>query len=86
MEWHSELPDGRDVAIRRTDEGWIVECGESRARSQNLDVALVQALRADSEIAAHAREIRYAAWARGLADTLADAEREVRTRKPLPST
>jgi len=84
MEWHSELPDGRDVAIRRTDEDWIVDCGESRARSQNLDVALVQAIRAEGEVAAHAREVRYAAWARDLADALADGEREMSATKSPP--
>jgi hypothetical protein len=86
MLWHSELPDGRDVAIRRTDEDWIVDCGGSRARSQNLDVALMQAIRADSEVAAHGREVQYAAWARDLADKLADGEPQAPPTGLLPST
>lgn len=73
MEWHSELPDGRDVAIRRSGEAWIVECGRSRARSENLDVALAQAIRADSDVVGHADEVHYAAWVRCAAARLADS-------------
>lgn len=85
MEWHSELPDGRGVTIRLTDEDWIVDCGAARARSHNLDVALIQAIRADTEAVAHARKSRYAAWARELADKLAHGERDLPGARPLPS-
>jgi hypothetical protein len=73
MEWHSELPDGRDVAIRRSGEAWIVECGRSRARSENLDVALAQAIRADTDVVGHADEVHYATWVRGVAARLAES-------------
>lgn len=67
MEWHSELPDGRGVAIRRSGENWVVECGQSRARSENLDVALAQAIRRDTDLLGHEVEVHYAAWVRGVA-------------------
>jgi hypothetical protein len=74
MEWHSELPDGRDVAIRRSGEAWTVECGRSRARSENLDVALAQAIRADTDVVGHADdEVDYATWVRGVAARLAES-------------
>jgi len=85
MEWHSELPDGRDVAIRRANDHWIVDCGQSRGRSENLDVALMQAIRADADVTAHARDIRYATWARDLADRVAGGEGETSTPEPLSS-
>jgi len=72
MEWHSELPDGRDVAIRRSGEDWVVDCGQSRARSANLDVALAQAIRADTDIVGHTDEVHYAVWVRGVAAKVAD--------------
>lgn len=70
-EWHSELPDGRDVVIRRSGEHWFVRCGHSRSRSENLDVALAQAIRADTDVLGHAGEVDYAAWVRGMANKLA---------------
>jgi hypothetical protein len=85
MEWHSELPDGRDVAIRRKSDHWIVDCGQSRARSENLDVALMQAIRADADVTVHTRDVRYATWARDLADRLAGGEEEIPSPEPLPS-
>jgi hypothetical protein len=71
MEWHSELPDGRDVAIRRSGEDWVVDCGQARARSENLDVALAQAIRADTDVVGRADKVHYAVWVRGLAEKLA---------------
>ena len=73
MEWHSELPDGRNVAIRRTGDDWIVDCGQSRVRSDKLDVALAQAIRADTDCAGHAHDVHYAAWVRGVADRLVES-------------
>ncbi len=70
MEWHSELPDGRAVAIRRRGEDWVVACGQAQACSENLDVALARAIRADSDVIGHAEEIHYAGWVRGLAEEL----------------
>ena len=73
MEWHSELPDGRYVAIRRSGEAWIVECGLSQVRSENLDVALAQAIRADTDVVGHADDVHYAIWVRGVAAKLAES-------------
>ena len=69
-EWRSELPDGRGVVVRRRRDYWAVSCGKSEARSKNLDVALAQAIRAETEVAVHAQEIDYATWIRGVADAL----------------
>jgi hypothetical protein len=44
-EWRSRLPDGREVVVRRRGEYWLVRCGRSLARSENLDVALARAMR-----------------------------------------
>jgi hypothetical protein len=70
-EWHSELPDGRDVVIRRRGEHWLVRCGYSQSRSENLDVALAQAIRGDTDVVGHASEVDYAAWVRRVANKLA---------------
>jgi hypothetical protein len=70
-EWHSELPDGRDVLIRRSGNHWFVRCGYSHSRSENLDVALARAIRADTDVVGHASEIDYAAWVRRMANKLA---------------
>ena len=70
-EWRSELPDGRDVVVRRRRDYWFVRCGQSEARGQNLDVALARAIRAETEIAGHADKVDYPAWIRTAADRLA---------------
>jgi hypothetical protein len=69
-EWHSELPDGREVVVRRRRDYWAVRCGLSEARSENLDVALARAIRAETEVAGHARKYDYATWIRSVAGTL----------------
>jgi len=53
IEWNSELPDGRKVVIRRRGEDWLVRCGDSRARSDDLEVALARAILADTDVVAH---------------------------------
>jgi hypothetical protein len=69
-EWHSELPDGREVVVRRRRDYWSVSCGRSEARSDNLDVALAQAIRAETDAALQAHEIDYPAWIRSAADLI----------------
>ncbi len=64
-------PDGRDVLIRRGGDHWFVRCGHSQSRSENLDVALARAIRADTDVVGHASEIDYAAWVRQMANKLA---------------
>ena len=69
-EWRSHLPDGREVVVRRRGKRWLVRCGHSLARSENLDVALARAIRADTEVTGHAREVDYPTWIRSVADRL----------------
>lgn len=69
-EWHTYTPDGREVEVRRHGEFWSVRCGTSQARSTNLDVALTRAIRAETEVVAHAHEVDYPTWIRNVADTL----------------
>lgn len=69
-EWHSELPDGREVVVRLRRDYWSVRCGRAEARSDNLDVALAQAIRAETDGAMQAREIDYPAWIRSAADKI----------------
>jgi hypothetical protein len=69
-EWHSETPDGRDVVVRRRGELWLVRCGRSQARNENLDVALTQAIRAELDVAGHTRRVDYPTWIRAAADTI----------------
>ena len=73
-EWHSQTPDGREVMVRRRGELWLVRCGQMRAVNQNLDVALMNAIRADRQVAEHSDEADYPAWIRALADKIASAE------------
>jgi hypothetical protein len=70
-EWRSELPDGREVVVQRHGEQWIVHCGSSHALAANLDVALAQAIHAETDVAGHAHEVHYPTWIRDLADKLA---------------
>src|SRR5512133_2179611 len=54
-EWATYTPDGRRLVIRREqDDTWTVICGEdSEARSDLLDVALIEAIRQDRDLLAH---------------------------------
>ena len=72
-EWHSSTPGGREVLVQRRGELWLVRCGDLRVLNGNLDVALMNAIRADPETAAHSDEADYAAWARVVADEIASA-------------
>lgn len=72
-EWHSSTPDGREVVIQRRGSCWMVCCGRWHTLSLNLDVALMGAIRGDSESAAHRNEADYPAWARALADKIESA-------------
>jgi hypothetical protein len=69
-EWHSSTPDGREVIVRRRGEFWLVRCGDLRVLNGNLDVALMNAIRADPEIAAHSDEADYPTWVRAVADEI----------------
>ena len=65
------LPDGRDVEVRREGEDWIVRCGQSQACSDNLDVALAQAIRAEIGLDGHTHTVDYPTWMRQVADKFA---------------
>jgi hypothetical protein len=69
-EWRSELPDGREVVVRRRGEHWVVQCGSSHALADNLDVALAQAIHAETD-PGRAHDVDYPTWIRDLADKLA---------------
>ena len=56
--------------VRRELGSWTVRCGANNAQNRILDVALIEAIRADSDLVAHAREIDYAAWIRAQADRI----------------
>lgn len=56
-EWHTELPDGREVVIRRRGEEWLIRCGHSQARNDDLEVALAEAIRGDTDVVGHGQEI-----------------------------
>ena len=73
-EWHSSTPDGREVVVRRRGDLWLVHCGQFSALNRNLDVALMNAIRANPEVAAHSNEADYPAWARGVADKFDSAK------------
>jgi len=68
--WHGYTPDGRELLVRRERDSWTVRCGAREAQNRILDVALIEAIRADSDLAAHKREIDYAVWVRAQADRI----------------
>ncbi len=68
--WHGHTPDGRELVVRREHGSWTVRCGANHSQNRILDVALIAAIRADSDLVAHAREIDYAAWIRAQADRI----------------
>ena len=68
--WHGYTPDGRELVVRREHGAWTVHCGAREARNRILDVALIEAIRADTDLVAHAHEIDYAAWIRTQADRI----------------
>lgn len=72
-ERHSLTPDGREVVIQLRGRRWMVWCGRWRTLRLNLDVALMGAIRGDSDSAAHRHEADYPAWARALADKIESA-------------
>jgi len=72
-EWRSSTPDGREVIVQRRGDLWLVRCGDLRVLNRNLDVALMNAIRADPETAAHSVEADYPAWARVVADEIDSA-------------
>jgi len=69
-EWRSELPDGTEVVVQRHDQQWIVHCGSSHAISKNLDIALAQAIHAETGFVTGAQDVHYPSLIRGMADNI----------------
>jgi hypothetical protein len=65
--WHGYTPDGRELEVRRERDSWFVKCGSSESRNRVLDVALIEAIRTENDLTAHARQTEYAAWVRAQA-------------------
>jgi hypothetical protein len=47
-----------------------VSCGEDEARSDLLDVAMIEAIRGDAAVYAHSPRIEYGPWIREQADRI----------------
>jgi hypothetical protein len=70
-QWITFTPDGRRLVVSRLRHGWGVVCGEGDGlQHELLDVALIEAIRADGDFAGHSMRIDYGAWTRELADRL----------------
>jgi hypothetical protein len=65
--WHGYTPDGRDLVVRREGDSWFVKCGSSESGNRILDIALIDAIRTDNDLVAHARRPVYASWVRAQA-------------------
>jgi hypothetical protein len=63
-EWRLETPDGRELVVRRTGDVWHARCRDTEAESRLLDVALMEAIRADSEVVAHKHVQELPLWVR----------------------
>jgi hypothetical protein len=70
-EWRSYTPDGHELYVRREGGGpWVVRCGGGEVESESLDVALIEAIRADLSTPLHRLERDYAAWVQTHADAI----------------
>jgi hypothetical protein len=65
--WHGYTPDGRELEVRHEQGSWIVRCGSTESQNRILDVALIEAIRGENDLAAHARRTDYAGWVRAQA-------------------
>lgn len=65
--WHGYTPDGRELVVRREDDLWVVRLNGNEVRNRILDVALIEAIRAENELAVHSGHFEYAAWVRAQA-------------------
>lgn len=63
-EWSTYTPDGRELLVSELDGVWTVRCGSGLAQSRILDVAMIEAIRADADFFTHTRRGEYAAWVR----------------------
>jgi hypothetical protein len=70
-EWRSYTPDGHELLVRRDGGGlWVVRCGDGEAESEDLDVALIEAIGADRSTPLRRLDPDHAAWVRTHADAI----------------
>jgi hypothetical protein len=69
-QWVTQTPNGRELSVRRAGDTWIVSCGRDEARSDLLDVALIEAIRGNAAVSAHSPSIEYGPWIRAQADRI----------------
>jgi hypothetical protein len=68
-EWVGFTPDGQRLVVRREDDLWVVTSDAGgRVRHRLLDVALIEAIRAD--VRAHSIGVDYGEWTRLIADNI----------------
>jgi len=74
-QWVAQTPDGNELRVRRAADTWIVSCGQDEARSDLLDVAMIEAIRGDAAVSAHSPSVEYGPWIRAQADRIERAFR-----------
>lgn len=74
-QWVAQTPNGHELRVRRAGDTWIVSCGEDEARSDLLDVAMIEAIRGDAAVYAHSPRVEYGPWIRAQADRIERAFR-----------
>ena len=56
-QWVAQTPDGHELRVRRAGSEWIVSCGQDEARSDLLDVAMMEAVRGDAAVYARSPRV-----------------------------
>lgn len=75
--WTTYTPDGFRLVVTREHDSWSVVCGKGDSvQHELLDVALIEAIRKESDFAGHSMRREYASWIRVLADRLQRSDRE----------
>ena len=70
-EWNTCTPEGRRLLVRRNGEAWVAQCGDGEeARSELLDVALIEAIHCDHDVVGNAAGLDYGKWTRETADSI----------------
>jgi hypothetical protein len=81
--WTTLTPDGRRLVVTREGGVWGVACGDSdEARSELLDVALIEAIRRNGDLPAQSDRADYAGWTRALADRFEREADQLEQRRP----
>ncbi len=69
-QWVAQTPDGHELRVGRAGDKWIVRCGRDEARSDLLDVAMIEAIRGDAAVDANSPRVQYGPWIRAQADQI----------------